>query len=207
MNYYSNDNGRAYEDLIQYQQRCPCDDNMLDADHDLFFLEHVRRLANSTSSVAPTPMSSFAPTPVPVPPKPWEVIYSVIVLVLMFAALISERIGTDMVMMAVVTLYMVAGIITVQEGLSGFANDSIWAVIVLFVVAGGISKTGALDWCKCPPSTYTPTRTPTSLTWCHYHFFSHFSRRHEQIAWKSKILRLRTATSHDSHCHNISVFK
>ncbi|KAL3795556.1 hypothetical protein HJC23_009269 [Cyclotella cryptica] len=76
----------------------------------------------------------------------WEMIYTGFVLLLMFAALLSDRIGADMVMLAALTLCMAANIITVSEGISGFSNEGVLTVLVLFVVAAGIQVTGGLDW-------------------------------------------------------------
>jgi uncharacterized protein with PhoU and TrkA domain len=76
----------------------------------------------------------------------FQIIYTCFVLLLMFSALISDRIGADSVMMGALTFFLAARIITVQEGLEGFANEGLLTVLVLFVVADGISKTGALDW-------------------------------------------------------------
>ena len=76
----------------------------------------------------------------------WEIIYTCIVLLLMFLALISDRVGADSVMMIALTLYMAAGIVSVEEGVAGFSNEGLLTVMALFVVADGISKTGALDW-------------------------------------------------------------
>ena len=76
----------------------------------------------------------------------WQIIYTSIVLLLMFAALISDKVGADMVMVFAVTLLMASKIITNQEGVAGFANEGLLTVLVLFVVAAGISHTGALDW-------------------------------------------------------------
>lgn len=78
--------------------------------------------------------------------KLWQIIYMCIVLFLAFASLISDKIGADMVMVSTLTLCIAANIITVQEGLAGFANEGLLAVISLFVVAAGINHTGALDW-------------------------------------------------------------
>jgi len=41
---------------------------------------------------------------------------------------------------------MIAGIVTIEEGLIGFSNEGILTVVSLFVVAEGINRTGALDW-------------------------------------------------------------
>ena len=76
----------------------------------------------------------------------WQIIYVSLVLVLMFVALITDRIGADMVMVSALTLLMASEIITVKEGMAGFANEGLLTVLVLFVVAAGISHTGALDW-------------------------------------------------------------
>ncbi|KAL7576543.1 hypothetical protein ACA910_018037 [Epithemia clementina (nom. ined.)] len=64
----------------------------------------------------------------------------------MFLALASDRFGADAVMLGTLTFFLVAEIITVEEGLEGFAKEGLWAVMILFVVAEGIGKTGALDW-------------------------------------------------------------
>ncbi len=76
----------------------------------------------------------------------WQIIYVSLVLLYMFAALISDKVGADMVMVSALTLLMASKIISVQEGLAGFANEGLLSVLVLFVVAAGISHTGALDW-------------------------------------------------------------
>jgi len=54
--------------------------------------------------------------------------------------------GPDSIMLIALTLFMVAEIISIPEALQGFSNPGLLTVLVLFVVAEGISKTGALDW-------------------------------------------------------------
>lgn len=76
----------------------------------------------------------------------WEVVYTCIVLLFMLIALLSDRMGADSVMLTALTLFMASTIISVEEGISGFANEGLLTVMVLFVVAQGISVTGALDW-------------------------------------------------------------
>lgn len=58
----------------------------------------------------------------------------------------TQIVGADHVMVIVLTLFMASQIISIEEGLAGFANDGLVSVLVLFVIAEGISKTGALDW-------------------------------------------------------------
>mmetsp|Transcript_25509 Transcript_25509/g.54881 ORF Transcript_25509/g.54881 Transcript_25509/m.54881 type:complete len:1149 (+) Transcript_25509:308-3754(+) len=76
----------------------------------------------------------------------WEMVYVGAVLFFMFAALLSDRIGADLVMLAALTACMAANIVTVSEGVSGFSNEGVLTVLVLFVVAAGIQLTGGLDW-------------------------------------------------------------
>jgi di/tricarboxylate transporter len=76
----------------------------------------------------------------------WEILVVSITVFFMFAILLSDRIGADWVMIAGLTIFMACQIITISEGLGGFSNEGILTVLVLFVVAEGISRTGALDW-------------------------------------------------------------
>jgi len=82
------------------------------------------------------------------PPR-WEAIYVGCVLIVMFAFLIWDKVDADWVLMTALAFCMASEIISVKEGLSGFANDGLWTVMILFVVAAGISNTGALDWYMC----------------------------------------------------------
>jgi di/tricarboxylate transporter len=94
---------------------------------------------------------SLSPTASPtVPPeeevKLWEILYTTGVLIFLFGALITERVGADSVMLTCLTLFLLSGIITMKEGLAGFSNEGVLTVMVLYIVAEGISRTGALDW-------------------------------------------------------------
>jgi len=80
------------------------------------------------------------------PPPTWQPIFTVIVLVIMFGVLITDRVGTDSVMLTALTLFYVSGIIDIDEALKGFSSKGLLTVLVLFVVAEGLSKTGALNW-------------------------------------------------------------
>ena len=97
--------------------------------------------AGAVPTMAPSAVGTAAE-----PVKTWEIVYMCLVLLFMFIALISDRVGADMVMLTALTLCMAAQIVSVEEGIAGFANEGLLTVIVLFVVAAGISHTGALDW-------------------------------------------------------------
>ena len=77
---------------------------------------------------------------------PWEIAVTSVVLFFMFLALVSDRMGADSVMITALTAFVASTIISVDEALEGFSNEGLLTVMVLFVVAEGISKTGALDW-------------------------------------------------------------
>ena len=64
----------------------------------------------------------------------------------MFVLLIFDLVYSDMVMILALLLLMLAQLVTVLEATMGFANVGLLTVLVLFIVAGGISKTGGLDW-------------------------------------------------------------
>lgn len=83
---------------------------------------------------------------VKVPPAQWEAIYTIIVLVLTFGTLMLDKLGTDSVMLTALTALYLARIIDIKEALTGFSSSGLLTVLVLFVVAEGLNKTGALNW-------------------------------------------------------------
>jgi di/tricarboxylate transporter len=114
------------------------DDGLCPCPHCLRFLEDLNRSAGPTHAPSSSDTTTDGET--------WEIVYTCVVLFIMFLGLISERLGADNVMLVALTAFMAAEIITIQEGLAGFSNQGLLTVLVLFVVAEGISKTGALDW-------------------------------------------------------------
>jgi hypothetical protein len=97
-------------------------------------------------AVDDTMSPTSSPKAAPVEYELWEILYTTGVLIFLFAALITERVGSDSVMLTCLTLFLLSGIITLKEGLEGFSNSGVLTVMVLYIVADGISRTGALDW-------------------------------------------------------------
>ena len=56
------------------------------------------------------------------------------------------RIGTEMVLLAGLTLLMLVGAVSPAQALSGFSNESVLTIAALYVVAGGLRETGALGF-------------------------------------------------------------
>ena len=74
------------------------------------YLRHLQEAATQAPTSAPTPQ----------PGELWQMIYVGVVLLVMFALLISDKIGADMVMLAALTACMAGQIITIQDGVAGF---------------------------------------------------------------------------------------
>ncbi len=56
-----------------------------------------------------------------------------------------NRLRTDVVALLVMTTLIVAGIVTPGEGIRGFAHEATITVALMFVLAAGLLRTGALD--------------------------------------------------------------
>ncbi|MEP6924247.1 MAG: SLC13 family permease, partial [Pyrinomonadaceae bacterium] len=70
------------------------------------------------------------------------------VLVLLLVAVILfavEKIPVDIVGIMLMMALVVTGVLTVQEGVAGFGNDIIITIAGLFILTGGLVKTGIVD--------------------------------------------------------------
>ena len=86
------------------------------------------------------------------PPETWELAFMSVVLFFMFVALISDRIAPDHVFVTALAFCVVTGIVTVKEGLQGFANEGVLTVMVRK------TKTRCLS-APLPPSRLLLTQT------------------------------------------------
>jgi di/tricarboxylate transporter len=76
----------------------------------------------------------------------WEGWFSLGVVVLCFGLFLWGRAAPDIVTAAGLTLLLLFGIVTPQEGLAGFSNEGMLTVAVLYVVVTGLTETGAVGW-------------------------------------------------------------
>ncbi|MCD7851604.1 MAG: anion permease [Parabacteroides sp.] len=74
----------------------------------------------------------------------FEIIFVLLALVGMIAALIWDKLRPGMVLLTVVVLFLCAGILTPKEMLEGFSNKGMITVGMLFLVSEGIRQSGAL---------------------------------------------------------------
>ncbi|WIA31323.1 hypothetical protein OEZ86_002225 [Tetradesmus obliquus] len=56
-----------------------------------------------------------------------------------------DLVGPDLVFGGLTALYVTSGIISIRDGAAGFANTGVLTVLVLYLVAEGVSQTGGLD--------------------------------------------------------------
>jgi len=76
-----------------------------------------------------------------VSPQAW---LSLAVVVGVFAMLATTRIAPYLIILGGVTLLVVSGVVPAAGGLAGFSNPGMITVAALFIVAAGLSQTGAL---------------------------------------------------------------
>jgi di/tricarboxylate transporter len=75
-----------------------------------------------------------------------EAWFVIAVVVLCFGLLASNRFPPDIILMAGLTLLLLSGVINPGEALSGFSNEGMVTVAVLYVVISGFRETGGIDW-------------------------------------------------------------
>ncbi|MEP7213029.1 MAG: SLC13 family permease [Acidobacteriota bacterium] len=72
----------------------------------------------------------------------------IITLILLFAAIAlfaSEKVPVDIVGILLVIALVVTGVLTMPEGVAGFGNDVVITIAGLFILVGGLRKTGIVD--------------------------------------------------------------
>ncbi|WP_163537415.1 SLC13 family permease [Gracilibacillus sp. YIM 98692] len=74
-----------------------------------------------------------------------EMIFVLVMIVAMFAALILEVARADMVIFTVLVVFVTTGLLTTEEAFSGFANEGMLTVALLFIVAGAVQKHGVIE--------------------------------------------------------------
>lgn len=67
-------------------------------------------------------------------------------LVWIFGMLLFTQVSADLVMMSALSVLMLTGVITAGQALSGFANEGMATVGVLYVVVAGLRETGVMTW-------------------------------------------------------------
>lgn len=74
----------------------------------------------------------------------FEILFVLLALVGMIAALVWDKMRPGMVLLTVVVLFLCVGILTPKEMLEGFSNKGMITVAMLYLVSEGIRQSGAL---------------------------------------------------------------
>jgi di/tricarboxylate transporter len=75
----------------------------------------------------------------------WQAWYTLAVVIGVIAILASERLSPPVVVIAAVTALVAPGVITTNAALAGFSNEAVVTIAALYVLAGAVLETGALD--------------------------------------------------------------
>jgi di/tricarboxylate transporter len=72
-------------------------------------------------------------------------IFVLIMLGVMFVLLAKGKLKPGIILFSILTVFMVFGIITIDESLAGFSNKGMLTVFILFFVSEGVRQTGAMN--------------------------------------------------------------
>lgn len=75
----------------------------------------------------------------------FQMIVVLMLIIAMLTALLLEIARPDMVVFSVLVIMLIAGILTPEEALSGFSNEGMLTIALLFIVAGAVQKSGLID--------------------------------------------------------------
>lgn len=76
----------------------------------------------------------------------WDAILTLAVVGCVLLSLATTRVPADLILMAALAFLVIAGILTPELALSGFANTGVITIATLYVVAAGLKETGAVQW-------------------------------------------------------------
>jgi di/tricarboxylate transporter len=88
----------------------------------------------------------------------WQAWYTLAVVIAVVVVLASERFSAPVAMMGAVAALVAPGVITTTQALSGFSNEAVVTIAALYVVAGAVLATGALDWLTARLLTAQPAK-------------------------------------------------
>ena len=95
---------------------------------------------------------------------PWQAWYTLAVVVVVIVVLATERLSAPVTVMGAVIALVAPGVITTSQALAGFSNEAPVTIAALYVLAGAVHATGALEGLTSrllstqPPSSPRPGR-------------------------------------------------
>ena len=74
----------------------------------------------------------------------YSIVLTLSVVVGALICFITEWFPTDITAIIVAVVLMIFGLVTPEEGISGFGNSATITVMAMFILSGGIARTGAM---------------------------------------------------------------
>ena len=75
-----------------------------------------------------------------------EIVIVLAVLALAVVLFVTEKLRVDLVALLVMAILLMSGIISAEQGISGFSNSATVTVAAMFVLSAGLFKTGAVNF-------------------------------------------------------------
>lgn len=76
----------------------------------------------------------------------WDAAVTLIALALVLGGLMLTKVAADLILMAALAFLIISGVLSYSEALAGFANPGVITIATLYIVAGGLKETGAVQW-------------------------------------------------------------
>lgn len=73
-------------------------------------------------------------------------IITLVIIAIAIIIFITEVVSIDVVAISLMVVLMLTGVVSIQEGLSGFSNPATITVAFMFILSGALLKTGALQY-------------------------------------------------------------
>ncbi|WP_407267957.1 SLC13 family permease [Radiobacillus sp. PE A8.2] len=78
-------------------------------------------------------------------PLTWEMAFVSLMDIDMLVGLLLEVARPDMIIFAVLIIFLITGILTAEEAVQGFSNQGMLTIALLFIVAGAVQNSGLID--------------------------------------------------------------
>lgn len=75
----------------------------------------------------------------------YEMIFVALMIITMLGLLLFEVARADFIVFLFLVIFLMSGVISTQQALSGFSNEGMMTVLLLFIVAGAIQKYGIIE--------------------------------------------------------------
>ncbi len=74
-----------------------------------------------------------------------QILLTIVIVLLALVCFVGEWLPVDMTALVVMVLLMSLGLVTPEEGISGFSNSATMTVMAMFILSAGIARTGAIQ--------------------------------------------------------------